>query len=294
MKINFSGFTIDYLTIFGLSAQFLFFLRFIYQWLISEKKKESVIPIEFWYFSISGGILITIYAFLRKDLVFFLGQILALFIYLRNLSLINKSKSVHQKKYQTVNFLKRFFIFLFLKKTASLIKEIKAKKILDIGCGEGQVINFLKKENSTLKFTGFDVSKEAVDRVKKILPEEKFSVANIYQVDKIFQNQGFDLVLILEVLEHLKQPDLALGKLKKLKTRYFLFSVPKEPWFSFGNFLMGKNITRLGRDKDHRWFWKREEFLDLLKQDFKIIKLINNPFWTIVLSGKQFINNLTI
>ncbi len=76
----------------GFLAQFLFSMRFIVQWIASEKKKESIIPIYFWYFSLGGGILLLLYAIHRKDPVFILGQGMGVFIYIRNLMLIYKKK----------------------------------------------------------------------------------------------------------------------------------------------------------------------------------------------------------
>ena len=75
---------------FGLMGQLLFSARFVVQWLKSEKAKKSVIPTAFWYFSISGGIVLLTYALHKQDPVFILGQALGLFIYLRNLQLIRK------------------------------------------------------------------------------------------------------------------------------------------------------------------------------------------------------------
>jgi len=76
--------------IVGFAGQFLFFLRFFFQWLVSEKKRKSVIPVSFWYFSISGGVILLIYAIYRKDPVFILGQSLGIFIYARNLYFIHR------------------------------------------------------------------------------------------------------------------------------------------------------------------------------------------------------------
>ena len=77
----------------GFLAQFLFSMRFIVQWIASEKKKESIIPIYFWYFSLGGGILLLLYAIHRKDPVFILGQGMGVFIYIRNLMLIYRKKN---------------------------------------------------------------------------------------------------------------------------------------------------------------------------------------------------------
>ena len=82
----------EYLLIIGFLGQGIFASRFIVQWIYSENKKESVIPIAFWYLSIIGGLCLLTYAILRKDIVIITGQAFGIFIYLRNLFLIYKSK----------------------------------------------------------------------------------------------------------------------------------------------------------------------------------------------------------
>ena len=72
----------------GFFAQAMFTMRFVVQWLASEKAKRSVIPVAFWFFSIAGGSLLFIYAIQRQDPVFIAGQGLGLLIYTRNLMLI--------------------------------------------------------------------------------------------------------------------------------------------------------------------------------------------------------------
>lgn len=83
--------TITWLAI-GFGGQLLFSMRFIIQWLSSEMKKKSVIPVAFWYFSIFGGITLFIYALHKRDPVFILGQGLGIIIYARNLYFIHKDK----------------------------------------------------------------------------------------------------------------------------------------------------------------------------------------------------------
>ena len=82
--------------IFGLLGQAIFALRFIVQWLASEKKQESHIPIVFWYFSLVGGVILCIYAIYKQDIVFIIGQSTGLIVYVRNLVLIHKKKPVKE------------------------------------------------------------------------------------------------------------------------------------------------------------------------------------------------------
>jgi lipid-A-disaccharide synthase-like uncharacterized protein len=78
--------------ILGLAGQALFMMRFIVQWLSSEKAKRSVIPNAFWFFSLGGGAVLFLYALHKHDLVFGIGQGLGLGIYLRNFVLITRAK----------------------------------------------------------------------------------------------------------------------------------------------------------------------------------------------------------
>lgn len=72
----------------GFVAQGMFTMRFVVQWLASERAKRSVVPVAFWFFSLGGGALLLIYAIQRQDPVFIAGQGLGLLIYIRNLWLI--------------------------------------------------------------------------------------------------------------------------------------------------------------------------------------------------------------
>ena len=86
---NLSNLEIIFLCI-GFLGQGIFASRFIVQWIYSERKGESSIPVIFWYLSIFGGIGLLTYAIFRKDPVIILGQSFGIFIYLRNLILIYK------------------------------------------------------------------------------------------------------------------------------------------------------------------------------------------------------------
>ncbi|WP_319200810.1 lipid-A-disaccharide synthase N-terminal domain-containing protein [uncultured Ilyobacter sp.] len=78
--------------ILGFIGQAFFSMRFLVQWMASERAGKSVIPLSFWIFSIIGSSFLLIYAIYRKDPVFILGQAPNLFIYTRNLYLIKKER----------------------------------------------------------------------------------------------------------------------------------------------------------------------------------------------------------
>lgn len=87
MEIAFWGmvFTFTWWTAVGFTGQLFFSMRFIVQWIASERVRKSVVPVAFWYFSMFGGATLFIYAIHREDPVFILGQGMGLVIYARNL-----------------------------------------------------------------------------------------------------------------------------------------------------------------------------------------------------------------
>lgn len=78
--------------IIGFLGQGCFFMRFLVQWISSERQKKSVIPVAFWYFSILGALIVLAYAIHRRDPVFIVGQSTGLLIYTRNLVLLSREK----------------------------------------------------------------------------------------------------------------------------------------------------------------------------------------------------------
>jgi len=78
--------------VFGFVAQVMFMMRFLVQWIASERARRSVVPVAFWFFSVVGGALLFIYAIQRQDPVFIAGQGAGLFIYLRNIWLIYRER----------------------------------------------------------------------------------------------------------------------------------------------------------------------------------------------------------
>ena len=81
----------DLWVVFGLMGQMLFGSRFVVQWIASERKKQSYIPVLFWYLSLCGGIVTAIYAIHRRDPVFIIGQSAGLIVYIRNLMFIRRA-----------------------------------------------------------------------------------------------------------------------------------------------------------------------------------------------------------
>ena len=76
----------------GFAGQAVFTARFLVQWAVSEKSRDSVVPVAFWWLSLAGGLTLLAYAVHRQDPVIVVGQAMGLFVYVRNLMLLSKAR----------------------------------------------------------------------------------------------------------------------------------------------------------------------------------------------------------
>ncbi|WP_127529784.1 lipid-A-disaccharide synthase N-terminal domain-containing protein [Paenibacillus kobensis] len=92
-QLTFSNLSVSEIcwVVFGFAGQLLFTMRFITQWLASEKAKQTVVPLSFWVYSILGSAVLSAYAIYRRDPVFILGQLPSVFIYIRNIMINRKA-----------------------------------------------------------------------------------------------------------------------------------------------------------------------------------------------------------
>jgi lipid-A-disaccharide synthase-like uncharacterized protein len=81
------------LVLFGFAGQFVFMLRFVVQWYVSERRRRSTVPVIFWWISLLGGCMLGTYGVLDRDPVIMLGQGLGIAIYVRNLVLIYRRRA---------------------------------------------------------------------------------------------------------------------------------------------------------------------------------------------------------
>lgn len=188
-------------------------------------------------------------------------------------------------KYLDKNPLQKFLIENFFNTLLSSIVNLKAEKILDVGCGEGVGLNRLMDKGIGKNLEGIDYSKEALILAKKFYPGIKFKQGDIYCLP--YGENEFDLIICSEVLEHLDKPEKAVAEMKRVTNKFLLFSVPNEPIFRLANFLRGRYMKNFGNTPGHINNWSKSSFVDFLKkQGIKIISA-KTPFpWTLILGSK--------
>lgn len=196
-----------------------------------------------------------------------------------------KEKIKVQTKFIDKNPLVKLVNQRFLSSIYELSLETRAEKILDCGCGEGIVINYLSRKLSRVQFEGFDIDQGSLNLAKKLNPKANFKKGSILKIPH--KQKTFSLVLCTEVLEHLKDPEKALKELDRISSKYAIISVPYEPIFRISNMLRFKYWSRLGNTPGHINNWTPYAFKKLIAKYFRIEKELYPLPWMMFLVSRK-------
>lgn len=188
-------------------------------------------------------------------------------------------------KYKTRNPFKHFLISQFFSRLEQLFSLASPQTVLDAGCGEGFVIQYLHRNHPKVQFSGIDKSEAAIELAKQYIPSAHLLVGDIFHLP--FPFSSFDLVLCSEVLEHLKDPLSAILELSRVSKEYLLLTVPNEPWFSISTLLSGQYFSSLGRHPEHLQFWGKKQFVSLVEENFSLLSVTTSFPWTLVLCRRR-------
>ncbi len=154
------------------------------------------------------------------------------------------------------------------------------RNTLEVGCGEGYIMQHVIESSNFPKVVGVDISHKIIRLAKVNCEKGRFSCASAYSLP--FQSKSFDFVLCVEVLEHLVLPEVALEEISRVASDFILFSVPQEPIWRMVNVTRGAYIRDLGNTPGHVQHWTRKSIVRLLEKHFKIVE-ISYPFpWTMI------------
>jgi len=134
----------------------------------------------------------------------------------------------------------------------------RPRRVLEVGCGEGLVIHYLSRRLPGARIDGLELDAGALARARALCPEVSLVRGDLFTLP--FRNGSYDLVLCLEVLEHLPEPGRALQEVRRVSAGGCLLSVPHEPFFRLGNLVRGKHLRRLGDPADHLQHWSARAF----------------------------------
>lgn len=157
-------------------------------------------------------------------------------------------KTSNEAKFETRNPVVQRMIARFFSALGEVVEPLSPSSTLDAGCGEGETLARLGPSLGA-SVTAIDVEQSCVDRVRARLPEVEARRGSVTALP--FDAAAFDLVLCLEVLEHVPDPGRAIRELARVCRGDLVVSVPYEPWFRLGSLLRGNYVSGLGNHPEH-------------------------------------------
>jgi len=188
-------------------------------------------------------------------------------------------------KYEDSNVISKYLVNNYFKAVKKLIfKTTNVKFAHEIGAGEGR---------STMRISEMVPQLSASEYVPNLIsiairnnPDLTIFQESVYSLQ--YNNDKVDLVFLLEVLEHLDYPEIALEELKRISSRYLILGVPREPLWRVLNMCRLKYIKDLGNTPGHLNHWSKSSLIKLIEAKYGKVIAIETPIpWTIVLAEKK-------
>jgi SAM-dependent methyltransferase len=189
-------------------------------------------------------------------------------------------RSDNEGKYRSKNPVVRYLVGRFLSRVSELVASERPRRVLEVGCGEGIVLAALAARLPDARFDGLELDDTALEHARARCPGARLVRGDACALP--FEDRSFDLVICLEVLEHLPEPGRALRELKRVARSGCLLSVPHEPFFRLGNVARGKNVARLGDPTDHIQHWGARAFADFCSRELAVRTRTTSFPWLIV------------
>ncbi len=190
--------------------------------------------------------------------------------------------SSNARKHATGNPVVRALIDRFHGAVRDEVAALRPTALLDVGCGEGFVLEALSGVYA--EADAIDLSSEAVAACQARNPSVRAQVGSVLALP--FEDNAFDVVICLEVLEHLEQPQAAVAELSRVCRGQLVLSVPWEPWFQLGNLARGQYLDRMGNHPEHIQRWTPGGFRKMLNETGSVgVDRVRTSFpWTIAVA----------
>ena len=182
-------------------------------------------------------------------------------------------------KYGSSNPIERRLMATFMARLDDALPAVAPERILEVGVGEGEVADRVAQRYPDAFVTGIDLPDPSL---ADHWSSKRFaaSFADIEQLP--FGDAGFDLVLAIEVLEHVPDPAAALRELRRVARGDVVFSVPREPIWRVANLARGKYWGDLGNTPGHIQHWSRSAFVRQVGAHFDVTTVHGPTPWTMV------------
>jgi 2-polyprenyl-3-methyl-5-hydroxy-6-metoxy-1,4-benzoquinol methylase len=192
-------------------------------------------------------------------------------------------------KYGSTNPLVRRLMSGFERTLDELFEHAQPSSLLDVGCGEGVLVQRWARRLGEGRVVGIDLEEESIQAgwAERQAPNLEYRVMEAGRADRVenlpFAANEFDLATAIEVLEHVPDPAHTVSEMARCAERHLLVSVPREPLWRMLNMARGAYIPELGNTPGHLNHWSRRSFVRLLSRHGEVVE-VRSPFpWTMLL-----------
>jgi len=184
-------------------------------------------------------------------------------------------------KYNSKNPITRLLMRGFLNGITELYNFIKPASVLEVGCGEGELADYLLQHSAERPqyFEASDLSLDVISPESD--PLIKFRESSIYELP--YSENSFELVVCSEVLEHLEYPQRGLSEIARVAEKGVLLSTPWEPVWRLLNLARGKYVMNFGNTPGHIQHFSRQGLIKLAQTHLEVVNKRTPLPWTIIL-----------
>ena len=182
-------------------------------------------------------------------------------------------------KYGTKNWIYRPVVDGYFRSLAQALPSPLPGRVLEVGCGEGHLAGWVRGRAAGASLTALDLSPAMLAQAHLRYPAVDFACGSAFELP--FAARQFDLVLFLEVLEHLPDPRRALQEARRVCAGELVASVPREPIWRVLNLLRGAYWRHAGNTPGHLQHWGRRSFLEMLRESWSVRQVATPLPWVI-------------
>jgi 2-polyprenyl-3-methyl-5-hydroxy-6-metoxy-1,4-benzoquinol methylase len=186
-------------------------------------------------------------------------------------------------KYGSTNPVVRRLMASFERTLDELMVRSGPRSLLDVGCGEGVLVQRWALSMPATRFVGIDLEEKSIQTGWSQHQAPNLEYRTMPAEDLPFAADEFDLASAIEVLEHVPDPEHTVAEMARCAERHLLVSVPREPLWRMLNMARGAYLGQLGNTPGHLNHWSKRSFVRMLAEHGEVVEL-RSPFpWTMLL-----------
>jgi len=186
-------------------------------------------------------------------------------------------------KYGSTNPVVRRLMSAFERTLDELMERADPRSLLDVGCGEGVLVQRWAQSLPDRRMVGIDLEEESIQAGWSKHQAPNLEYRTMAAEELPFTANEFDMASAIEVLEHVPDPEHTVAEMARCAERHLLVSVPREPLWRMLNLARGAYIGALGNTPGHLNHWSRRSFVGLLSRHGDVVE-VRSPFpWTMLL-----------